>query len=151
MTHEHQVTAWRGYIKQVLRHPAARSLEPDAHCFLEEFSKKLLRQGTAGRANVYSPFTRAVKELIEKRGFSVDASCASVEVAEGLWKTADVSFSTPKKQWVIEIKLGLDFASLACAALQGAGVAQSRRRRTRVARLALRARSLCTRVPVCAR
>jgi hypothetical protein len=123
MTHAHQDVSWARSLSGLQAHRAWSTVSQDGRWFIELF-QGLLKPGLdtsdTARANISRPFTTAVKKLLRPRGITVDRSCVTVEVAPGLNKTADISFTVGEEQWIIEIKQNLDFASLASAALQGA-------------------------------
>jgi hypothetical protein len=114
---------WLGWLDDVKKHEAWERFRPEGREFLLCFQSHL-RTGASppcrngDRCKVVGPFTKALKELLRARGIKPDQSAASVDVAPGIRRAADVSFQASGVTWVIEIKIGLEFNSLGAAVLE---------------------------------
>jgi len=119
MDYERQEDGWLKYLEAMRCSPSWHRLDASARRFVDSFEHRLRDgQGTGRRANVVTPFTDALAELLRDRGMVLDASPASVEIADGLRRTADLSGHVGEERWVIEIKTGMEFNSLGAAVLE---------------------------------
>lgn len=118
-----EVTGWQKLLTKASKDYAIKNLSDDGRVFFETFRSELAREVRkltnampGDRGGVVRPFTTAIKAVLQQRGIVPDASTATVDTPV-CQKRADLSFTYRKKQWIFEIKTGLDFNSLGAAAL----------------------------------
>ncbi len=115
-----QESGWLRDITLTRQSAAFAELSSDGLFLLDTFEAKLhASQGTSKRSNIVTPFTKAVKDLLRRRGLVPDPSARAVTASTDLIKTADISFQFDGRPWIIEIKTGIEFNAFAAATLEG--------------------------------
>jgi hypothetical protein len=116
---------WHENLEWLAGRAERRLLSDDGALFVKSLrdgfsaAARAARARSAGNHNVNpSVLGDALRTLVISRGLAVDVHAARILLGERP-KSVDLSFSHRRRSWLVEIKFGLEFNSLAAAALEG--------------------------------